>query len=386
MQLQQSPVRKSCPIFFNLSKEVDRERLQKLNESGEILHTVDQYELELKELCAIENPSRALSAAFEEFFKEFLASKLQKASLTEQGTWVYFPWLFTLVHLLDDAEYQKVRTARNRNLITEEEQRLFYGARVAIAGLSVGNSVALAIVLQGGARHIKLADHDTLELSNLNRIRAGVESLGVPKVEITARQIYVLDPYAQVEIFPNGLTEETLPNFFADIDIVIDEIDNLAMKYRIREEAKKKKLPVLMAADNADSGVLDIERYDNDPTVLPFHGRISASYEELNALDKKGIGRTIATMIGLENHNERMLSSLQALGKTIASWPQLGGTALLNGTALAYCVRKIVTKEPTINNRAILSLEETLDPSFHFEENIKKRNIAIEVLRNVFEI
>jgi tRNA A37 threonylcarbamoyladenosine dehydratase len=61
-------------------------------------------------------------------------------------------------------------------------------------------------------------------LSNLNRIRAGIEYLGLPKVEMAARQTYTLNPFAEVDLFRDGLK------------------DDLSMKYRVRKLAKKKKI------------------------------------------------------------------------------------------------------------------------------------------------
>lgn len=55
---------------------------------------------------------------------------------------------------------------------------------------------------------------------------------------------------------------------------MIDELDNIAVKYLIREKAKAYKVPVLMATDNGDNAVVDIERYDNDDSITYFHGRM----------------------------------------------------------------------------------------------------------------
>ncbi|MES2135191.1 MAG: ThiF family adenylyltransferase [Patescibacteria group bacterium] len=375
LNLKPTPKRASKPVFFDLSESSNRTALQELFAAGDIIHVIDEYESQLKELFTISNPSLAQSSELPASFSTYFQSLSKVKPPSEQGTWVYFPWLSMISHILSDAEFQKVRTARNKNLITEEEQKKLYATRVAIAGLSVGNSVALAIVLQGGARRIKLADHDTLELSNLNRIRAGVESLGLTKVEITARQIYLLDPYAEVELFLEGITEENIELFFNDVDIVIDEIDSLPMKYRIREEAKKRNLPVLMAADNADSGIIDIERYDLDPSTTFFNGRIRETRQEILHLDKKETGALIADFVGLENHSEKMLGSLSALiGSTLVSWPQLGSTALMNGSALAYVVRQIARGVPLPSGRTKIPL----DNLFHIGEGDADSPTALE--------
>ena len=255
----------SIPTIFYLDNNKHQQQLIKLLDKNDIKQVSDDYIEQLKELFATQNPTLVYTPDFESKFKGFLEESKFKKPLFEQGNWVFFPWISTLVHVLEEKEFQLVRTARNRNLITPEEQENFYNAAVGIGGLSVGNSVALAIVLQGGARHIKLADFDKLALSNTNRVRAGIQNLGIPKVEVTARQIYEINPYAKVETFSEGLNPKNIEGFFKGLDVVIDELDNIAVKFLIREQAKKYKLPLVMAADNGDNGVIDIERYDLDP-------------------------------------------------------------------------------------------------------------------------
>jgi len=354
-----------------LQRNEDRKDVSRLLETHVVENVIDDYEEQEREHFAIQNPALVFTPGFEDAFQKYFHGLEKNMPHWQRGRWVFFPWSSSLVHVLEDDAFQIVRTARNRDLITKEEQEVFYHATIGIAGLSVGNSIALAIALQGGGKHIKLADGDSLALSNLNRIRSGIDNLGVKKVIMTARQIYALNPYARIDIFPEGLTEGNIQNFFDGLDVVIDEIDNLGMKYRIREYAKKLRLPLVMAADNADSGVVDIERYDLDQSTPFFHGRMgNVSYEQLAGLGKKEIGAMIAKHIGLENVPERMRRSLAQIGKTIVSWPQLGGAALLNGSAVAYCVRKILANQPITDNRAIVSF----DKLFASYNSSKKHN------------
>ena len=377
----------SVPIIFNLQKEDHENQLANILGKGFINQVSDDYVEQLKELFAIKNPTLVYQPDFGDKFKDYLKTVESKKPLFQQGRWVYLPWLSVLVHILEEKDFQLVRTARNCYLISPKEQEIFYNAVVGIGGLSVGNSVALAIVLQGGARHIKLADFDNLALSNTNRVRAGIQNLGLPKAEITARQIYEINPYAKVDIFSKGLNPKNIEKFFEGLDIVIDELDNIAVKFLIREQARKHKLAVVMAADNGDNAVVDIERYDVDPQPEFFHGRIGqVTYEQLKNLDKFGIGQTITKHIGPENVTEKMQQSLLEMGKTIVSWPQLGGAALLNGSAVAYCVRKILNKESLENNRAIISLDEKLIPNYNSIEEIEKRKNLAENFRKIFKL
>ncbi|MDP3993598.1 MAG: ThiF family adenylyltransferase [bacterium] len=376
------------PRIFDLSSDKQRKTLLGLFSKNSIRQVIDDYEEQLRELFAIENPSRVYLDNFDQEFQSYLAQLKKRSPLYQQGRWIYYPWLLTVVHLLKDRDFQRVRTARNRNLINEGEQKNFYNAVVGIGGLSVGNSVTLAIVLQGGASHIRIADHDRLALSNLNRIRAGVENLGQQKAEITAKQIYALNPYAKIEIFPDGLNTKNVKKFFAGppkLDIVVDELDNIAVKFLIREQAKRNKIAVVMGADNGDNAVIDIERYDLNPKTKFFHGRLgNVSYKQLSRLDKFGIGKTITKYIGPENVTERMQKSLLEMGKTIVSWPQLGGAALINGSAVAYCVRKILNNQPLERNRSLISLDEKLTPDYYSPAQRSKRKKVAKNFKKIF--
>lgn len=370
------------PEIFNLSKKAELEKFKKLLKKGGIRHLSDDYAEQLREHFAVMNPSEVYKPSFEEKFCGHI-SKIDR--LWSHGIWVFYPWLSTAVHVMPEDQFYAVRTARNRNLITTEEQGKFYNSMIGIAGLSVGNSVALAIALQGGGKNIKLADQDTLALSNTNRVRAGVQNLGLLKVIITARQIYEINPFANVEIFPEGVTSQNIAEFFKGLDLVIDEIDNLAVKFLLREHAKKNNIAVVMAADNGDNAVVDIERYDLRPETKFFHGRMGeVTYDNLKSLDKFGIGRMITKHVGAENVTERMKGSLLEMGKTIVSWPQLGGAALLNGSAVAYCARKILNGEPLEGNRSLISLDEKLIPNYNSKKEIVKRQKSAEEFKKIF--
>ena len=98
--------------------------------------------------------------------------------------------------------------------------------RIGVVGLSVGQSVAVVLSLERSFGELRLADFDTLDLSNLNRLRAGVHDIGVPKVMVTAREIAEIDPYLHVECFFDGITEANLDDFLsspAPLDLLVED-------------------------------------------------------------------------------------------------------------------------------------------------------------------
>ena len=163
-----------------------------------------------------------------------------------------------------------LRLDRNRNKLTRAEQARERTLRIGVVGLSAGHSIAHVLAMEGLAGEIRLADFDTLELSNLNRIPASVLDLGVNKAVVAARRIAEIDPYLRVVVEPEGVTRENLGAFLDGLDVVIEECDSLDMKFLVREAARDRRIPVIM--ETSDRGVLDVERFDLEPDRPIFHG------------------------------------------------------------------------------------------------------------------
>ena len=164
------------------------------------------------------------------------------------------------MHVLPREEFRLVRTDRNRGKIERPQQRSLLGRRIGVIGLSVGNSAAVTFALEGIGGRFKLADFDEFGLSNLNRLRAGVHHLGVNKAVLSARQMFEIDPYLDIEIFTDGLTRQNLDEFTDGLDLVVEECDTPYAKIAAREAARRRGIPVVM--DCNDRGMLDVERFD----------------------------------------------------------------------------------------------------------------------------
>ncbi|MEX2589611.1 MAG: ThiF family adenylyltransferase, partial [Chitinophagales bacterium] len=243
------------PDFFNLSHEKDRHAFEALLKQPD-LRIADELHGQLRELIKSQHPKH-------KFTSEELDAEAKKycgdTPPEEYGVWVYYPWLNKLVHILDEQEYKAVRTNRNQFKIMPEEREILAKKKIGVLGLSVGQSVAIALSMERSYGELRIADFDILELSNLNRIRSGVQDLGLLKTISTARQIAEIDPFLNVKCFHEGITEENIESFFLDggkLDIVLDECDGLDIKILARKKAKELKVPVIM--ETSDRGMLDI--------------------------------------------------------------------------------------------------------------------------------
>jgi len=327
----------------------------------------DEYESQLEELFLLRNPRFRFIKEYKNDFRGFVSRhKKNGVDLSECGKWFFFPWLRTVVHILDEQEFFEMRTGRNMNLITGEEQKKFYNATVAIAGLSVGSHAAATLVMNGGPRAIKIADFDTLSGSNLNRVRTGVQNIGEKKAILVARQLYELNPYSKLEVNDDGLNENNIEQFLRGADLLIEEMDNPFYKFRIRELAKIKRIPVIMATDNGDNIFVDIERYDIQKNLAIFNGQVkNIASKDLKKIDPRNLPAIAARIAGAEIATTRMQKSVLEVGKTLYSWPQLGTAANLCGTVLAYLTRNIVNGYDNFKSgRYEINLEAILDADY----------------------
>lgn len=292
-----------------------------------------------------------------------------------KSVWVYYPWLKVAVRMPREDIYFKLRTASNRNLITEKEQKAYRKAVVGIAGLSVGSAAAGALTLTGGPKVLKIADADVIETTNLNRIRAKLPDIGANKADVAARNIWELDPFMDIRLFREGLTEKNLHSFLTakpKLDIFVDEMDDIAMKIETRLLCRTLRIPVLMATDNGDGAILDVERYDRDQKLPLFHGRVGT--KPPRHIEKKDGPRWAAKIIDPAYLTERQQDSLLGIGKTLAGVAQLGTAASIAGAAIAFAVRRIANKQPLPSGRYRLGTEEALIPGYNSVAERKRRS------------
>lgn len=366
-------------VLFDPGKKRDIQELASLKSRGDV-RVVDEIDSQIEELYKIHNPKSMREGVPEAALQKFTTDFYRGIPRDEFGVWAWYPWMRLLVHFLPEASHTELRTARNRNLITQAEQRRYYRAHVGVAGLSVGNAVVSTIVHTGGAKHLRIADADVLSGSNTNRIRAGFDMLGLPKTEVSAREIFLINPFAEVIIFDSGLTEKNMKSFLLEprpLDVVVDEMDDLYLKIRLRILARAHQIPVVMAADNGDGVVVDIERYDLDPNRPLMHGDIPEA--ELLAIrpdtPRHAAARIISRWVRPENIAERMMMSLLELGTTLYTWPQLGNAAAMAGSVMSYVVRQIVLGKKIVQGKIVISPDEIFFP---FSKAVQNRRNAVK--------
>lgn len=311
----------------------------------------DTYDRQLRELALVRLPSageeeRRLWA--EDFVKD------------HPGVWVHLPWEGKLARILEREEYFEVTTNRNRDKITLAEQRALRQKRVGVMGLSVGGEAAVTLAQEHLCGHIVLADFDCLDLSNLNRLGGGFDDLGVNKAVLVARRVARIDPYLEVTLFPDGVTEENADEFLRGLDLLVEECDHLPMKRAVRERARKAGLNVVFAGD--ERGFLSVEPYRARPELLPFHGRIEGAQPSREEFpDRISFLKALAEWLGgWDAISERSRRSLERVGETLVGYPQLASEARFAAGQVGHVARRLLLGEELPPFLGHLDLEEIL--------------------------
>ena len=280
-------------------------------------------------------------------------------SLLDDGQrWVYYPWRRAIVRLLAPRAFSTLRLDRNRNKLTRPEQARQRALRIGIVGLSAGHTIAHVLAMEGLAGELRLADFDTMDLSNLNRVPASVLDLGINKAIVAARRISEIDPYLRVETNTEGIQPENLGAFLDGLDVVIEECDSLDIKLLVREMARERRIPVIM--ETSDRGVLDVERFDLEPHRAIFHGLLgSTKSSELTNLTLAEKAPYVLRMLGAEDVSSRGAASfLEGAAGAVTGWPQLGSEVTLGAATVATAVRRIGMAGELPSGRVRFDLED----------------------------
>lgn len=334
--------------------EYSKEDLDNLKNQA-IWQITDLLERQALDLFEVEHPEFLGETDFHTKAKDFAAKRTEQPL---SGDWVYFPWSGYLIRCATESEQFRLRTNRNKNLVTDDEQAMLANAKVAIAGMSVGGQIAVGLAYSGIANSMTLADHDVLETPNLNRVRASLSDIGESKTDVIARQVWSINPYAKLDLYSRGINDKDCDVFLNGAKVVFDEIDDFKMKIVIRHRAKQMKVPVLMMTGLGDSVLIDVERYDLESNTNAFNGLIGGLEEKIlnNKITPDDAKRYAAQIIGIENVPTRALQSLLDIGSTLVGRPQLGSTVSIESGIASFLVRQIVLGAPLKSGRYRLSL------------------------------
>jgi adenylyltransferase/sulfurtransferase len=128
----------------------------------------------------------------------------------------------------------------SRHLIIPEVgmtgQKRLKNAKVLCVGAGGLGSPALLYLAAAGVGTLGIIDFDTVDESNLQRqVIHGQSDIGRLKAESARDTVREINPYVNVQVHTEALTNDNVMELFAGYDLIVDGTDNFATRYMVND-------------------------------------------------------------------------------------------------------------------------------------------------------
>ena len=138
--------------------------------------------------------------------------------------------------------------------LTPQQRKILEHARIGVAGLGGLGSNVICHLVRAGIRRFTAADFDVVSASNLNRQFFFADQIGMKKTEALAENLRRISHRVELDFHDLKLTEENLPDFFRDCDIVVEAFDKAEAKTMLIGALADSGIPLVAASGLAGFG------------------------------------------------------------------------------------------------------------------------------------
>jgi len=217
----------------------------------------------------------------------------------------------------------------------EGQERLLAAHALVIGAGGLGSPVALYLGTAGVGR-ITLVDHDTVDLTNLQRqIAHSMDRVGSPKVESARTAIGGINPEVAVTTVNARADAALLDTLVAKADVVLDCCDNFATRHAINAACVRHGKPLVSgAAIRFDGQVAVFEPRDPASPCYACVFPPDLEFEETRCATM-GVFAPLVGIIGA-------MQAAEALKIVSGAGPSLAGRMLmLDGRAMEWNEMKV---------------------------------------------
>lgn len=197
--------------------------------------------------------------------------------------------IYRLVPNDPDSEYYRERTDRNIGWISQAEQEYLRTCVVGIAGTGGMGGLLAGMLVRLGIGEVRIADCEEFDASNINRQFAATRrTIGVSKAFATARLVRDISDDTTLVVYPQGITERTVDHFLDGVNVVLDEIELLAIDARILLHRQAREAGVSLFNCNTVGWSTNLFLYT--PESVTMEAMTGLSYEEARLLRERASG------------------------------------------------------------------------------------------------
>ncbi len=204
------------------------------------------------------------------------------------------------------------------NEIGVEGQERIAAAHVLVIGAGgLGSPVALYLGSAGVGR-ITLVDHDTVDLTNLQRQIAHVtQRIGLAKVTSAQAAIEAINPDTRIDALQQKADDALFALWAPQVDVVLDCSDNFATRQMINAACVRHRKPLVSGAAICFDGQISV--YDSRDGQSPCYACIfppENTFEEINCATM-GVFAPLVGIIGTVQAAEA-LKLIIGVGRSLA--------------------------------------------------------------------
>ena len=130
-----------------------------------------------------------------------------------------------------------------------DRQALLNEARVAVIGAGGVKATLLYCLAAAGVGEIDIYDHDTVELSNLNRqLLFTTADIGKSKAECAAKKLAALNPEITIRAYDTKITELNIAELLSKYPIIVEGGESPAGRNLVNTFCLKTKTPFVHAS------------------------------------------------------------------------------------------------------------------------------------------
>ena len=204
----------------------------------------------------------------------------------------------------------------------EGQQRLLASHALVIGAGGLGSPVLMYLGTAGVGR-ITVVDHDTVDLTNLQRqIAHNMARIGTPKATSAAQTIAAINPEVQVVALQERADVKRLDELVGSADLVLDCSDNFATRHAVNAACVKHRKPLVSGAAIGFDGQISV--YDTREDANPCYACIfppEATFEEQRCATM-GVFAPLVGIIGTMQAAEA-LKLLAGVGSSLAGRLQM---------------------------------------------------------------
>lgn len=142
--------------------------------------------------------------------------------------------------------------------IGREGQRKLGASRVLIVGMGALGAVLASHMVRSGVGHVRLADRDYVEMSNLQRQMLYDEddaANGYPKAVAAERRLSRINSEVRVEGIVADVTAANVEQLMEDADAVMDGTDNFRTRLLLNDACFKRGIPFVYGGAVSSQGM-----------------------------------------------------------------------------------------------------------------------------------